>query len=76
LTQAGANPGAVLNEVAAVTRRIIDGLLGETIVPTSVIKAFENKAGIDQAPFGLLAVLAGFNLEVTSKLERSVLICA
>lgn len=27
-TQAGSNPGAVLNEVAAVTRRIIEGLLG------------------------------------------------
>jgi hypothetical protein len=40
-TQAG-SPGAVMNEVAAVTRRLIDGLLGSgTIVPQPIAKAFE-----------------------------------
>src|SRR6516165_9003963 len=44
-TQAGSSPGAVLNEVAAVTRRLIEGLLQtSTIVEVSVAKAFENKA--------------------------------
>jgi hypothetical protein len=35
----------ILNEVAAVTRRLIEGLLTDpgTIVPGSVAKAFENK---------------------------------
>jgi len=49
-TQAGANPGAVMNEVAAVTRRLIDGLLGRLDnCPIAVAKAFENKVGIEQA---------------------------
>jgi ParB-like chromosome segregation protein Spo0J len=47
-TQSGSNPGAVLNEVAAVTRRIIDGVLSPTIVPLSVAKAFENQRGIER----------------------------
>ena len=38
--------GAVMNEVAAVTRRLMEGLLtGGTIVP-AVAKAFESKAGM------------------------------
>lgn len=47
-TQAGANPGAVMNEVAAVTRRLIEGLSAGTIVP-SVKMAFEDKGAIDRA---------------------------
>jgi len=41
-TQAGSNPGAVMNEVSAVVQRLIEGLLGGTIVPPSIAKAFEN----------------------------------
>jgi len=41
-TQAGSHPGAVMNEVAAVTRRIIEGLLTTgTNVPVVVTKAFD-----------------------------------
>jgi ParB-like chromosome segregation protein Spo0J len=47
--QAGANPGAVLNETVAVTRRLIDGLFDGTIVPPNVAKAFESKAGMERA---------------------------
>lgn len=47
--QSGANPGAVMNEVAAITRRLIEGLLEGTIVPSSVAKAFENKHAIEVA---------------------------
>jgi hypothetical protein len=47
-TQAGANPGAVMNEVAAVTRRLIAGL-GGTIVPPSIEKAFGGKHGVETA---------------------------
>jgi hypothetical protein len=47
-TQAGASPGAVLNEVAAVTQRLIEGLLSGTgtNVPVPVAKAFENKTAV------------------------------
>jgi hypothetical protein len=48
-TQPGANPGAVMNEVAAVTRRLIDGLLDGTIVPPRVAAAFEGKKMLDEA---------------------------
>lgn len=51
-TQAGANPGAVINEVAAVTRRLIEGLLegrSGTIVPDPVRKAFDDKHAINTA---------------------------
>jgi ParB-like chromosome segregation protein Spo0J len=50
--QAGSNPGAVMNEVAAVTRRLIDGLLSApTIVgvPRAVKDAFESEYAIKQA---------------------------
>ena len=48
--QAGANPGAVLNEVSAVTRRLIDGLLSSTNVEVESVKqAFESKNAIDKA---------------------------
>jgi ParB-like nuclease domain len=49
-TQAGSSAGAVINEVSAVIRRLIEGLLGGggTIVPP-VAKAFDNKTGIEQA---------------------------
>jgi ParB-like chromosome segregation protein Spo0J len=48
--QSGANPGAVMNEVAAITRRLIEGLMETgTIVPVSVAKAFANKAAIEMA---------------------------
>jgi ParB/Sulfiredoxin domain len=51
-TQAGANPGAVMNEVAAVTRRLIEGLLtaNEDLDNCQgVAKAFENKTAFKQA---------------------------
>jgi hypothetical protein len=48
-TQYGSNPGAVMNEVAAVTRRLIEGLSGVgTIVPT-LAKCFESKLALEQA---------------------------
>ena len=49
--QAGSTAGAVINEVAAVTRRIIEGLLGSagTIVPAPVRKAFETELAMKQA---------------------------
>src|SRR5262245_5586032 len=48
-TQAGANPGAVMNEVAAITRRLIEGLLGPPDnCPEVIIKLFRGK-GLDQA---------------------------
>ena len=48
-TQAGSNPGAVMNEVAAVTRRLIEVLLTGTIVPVNCGKAFESKSATDKA---------------------------
>jgi ParB/RepB/Spo0J family partition protein len=48
-TQGGANPGAVMNEVAAVTRRLIEGLL-EAGSSTIVHKqAYESKLAVEQA---------------------------
>jgi hypothetical protein len=47
--QSGANPGAVMNEVAAVTRRLVGGLAEGTIVPPAVKRAFEDKGAIDRA---------------------------
>jgi hypothetical protein len=39
--QSGENPGAVMNEVAAVTRRLIEGLLSEPDnCPVQIAKAF------------------------------------
>ena len=46
-TQGGDSPGAVLNEVAAVMRRLVGGLLearGNERVASSISKAFERKA--------------------------------
>jgi ParB-like nuclease domain len=52
-TQAGAGPGAVMNEVAAVTRRLVAGLLerngGATIVAPAIKQAFDNTPAIEQA---------------------------
>jgi len=48
--QSGENPGAVMNEVAAVTRRLIEGLLSEPDnCPVQIAKAFANKAAIEMA---------------------------
>jgi ParB family chromosome partitioning protein len=48
--QRGSSPGAMMNEVAAVTRRLIEGLLKTgTIIPVSVAGAFESKAAIEMA---------------------------
>jgi hypothetical protein len=47
-TQSGGNPGAVMSEVVAATRRLIEGLTG-TIVPVSVAKAFESKSAVAKA---------------------------
>jgi hypothetical protein len=71
-TQAGSSPGAVLNEVAAVTRRLIAGLLsGSTIVEPTVVKAFENKAGIEQARKKLRG--ANANMAIGENIIRSYL---
>jgi hypothetical protein len=44
----GCNPGAVLNEVAAVTRRLIEGLLGPSDnCPKQIAGLFKGK-GIEQ----------------------------
>jgi hypothetical protein len=58
-TQSGANPGAVMNEVAAITKRLIEGLmewgggnLGR-ILPKSIEYAFEGKRGAETA-YGIL----------------------
>jgi ParB-like chromosome segregation protein Spo0J len=66
-TQAGANPAAVLNEVAAITRRLIEGLTESqagTIVPASVSKAFENKRAIEVAQAKLQKRLTNPNAEL------------
>ncbi len=47
-TQAGSSPGAVINEVASVTRRLVDGLLAGTIVPSNIAKAFESESSIER----------------------------
>src|SRR5262245_31836874 len=47
--QAGSSPGAVMNEVAAVTKRLMEGLLDQPDnCPAGVTKAFD-KAGLIQA---------------------------
>lgn len=63
-TQAGSHPGAVLNEVAAVLRRLIGGLLtvntgGDiaTNVAMSIKQAFEDKRALEIA-YGRLKALA------------------
>jgi hypothetical protein len=50
-TQAGASPGSVMNEVSAVTRRLIDMLLEEawTTLPSSLLEAFEHEGAIETA---------------------------
>src|SRR6516165_3729095 len=65
-TQAGSSPGAVINEVAAVTRRLIEGLLegqAGTIVPPSVGGAFENKHAMEIAQGKLKKRLADPNAD-------------
>jgi hypothetical protein len=47
--QYGSNAGAIMNEVAAATKRVIENLLGGGTIVPSVVKAFENKAGMEQA---------------------------
>jgi hypothetical protein len=48
--QSGANPGAVMNEVAAVTRRLIEGLLGSSDnCPKIIANIFDGKRGIANA---------------------------
>jgi len=53
--QGGTNAGAVLNEVSAVARRIVEGLFNGTIVPLNVARAFENKAAMERARSKLAA---------------------
>jgi hypothetical protein len=50
-TQAGSSPGAVMNEVAAVIRRLIGGLMENTapIVAVCISKAFEDQRAIETA---------------------------
>jgi hypothetical protein len=45
----GNSPGAVLNEVAAVMRRLVEGLLGNEHVASSVAKAFGGRRGLVMA---------------------------
>jgi hypothetical protein len=48
--QSGAHAGAIINEVAAVTRRLIEGLAaGSTNVPPAIKAAFEDKGALDRA---------------------------
>jgi hypothetical protein len=47
--QWGSNAGAIMNEVAAATRRVIGYLLSGPTIVGPVAKAFTNKAGMDQA---------------------------
>jgi hypothetical protein len=50
--QAGSSPGAVMNEVAAVIRRLIEGLLeggSGTDVPDAIGSAFEDRHALDTA---------------------------
>jgi hypothetical protein len=48
-TQKGSSPGAIVNEVAAVIRRLIHGLLTSSGFPEDVARAFESKLAIDTA---------------------------
>lgn len=48
-TQSGSNPGAIMNEVAAVTRRLIEGILTSGTIVPDVARAFESKLAIDSA---------------------------
>jgi hypothetical protein len=55
-TQEGNSPGAVLNEVASVSRRLVGGLLegrGNGTVAPSIIKAFADKAALATAQTNL-----------------------
>jgi hypothetical protein len=49
--QYGSNAGAIMNEVAAATRRVIEGLVtfDRDNCPTQIRQAFENKTAMDQA---------------------------
>jgi ParB/RepB/Spo0J family partition protein len=47
--QSGANPGAILNEIAAVTKRLAESLLTDGAIPAPVSKAFGSIAAIEKA---------------------------
>jgi hypothetical protein len=49
--QSGANSGAVMNEVAAITPRLIEALVDPNwgrSIPSSVCESFEDMAAIDR----------------------------
>src|SRR5262245_60491395 len=46
--QSGSHPGAIINEVAAVTRRLIDGLLSPDNCPEKISRLFNGDKGIKQ----------------------------
>src|SRR5262245_9749248 len=49
-TQSGSNPAAVMNEVAAVTRRLLEGIMSDgEVSPPEVIKAFEDRQALLRA---------------------------
>src|SRR5262245_43771255 len=52
-TQGGTTAAAVLNEVAAVTRRLIEGLLQPGTIVPGCLKAFENKLAAEKAASNL-----------------------
>jgi hypothetical protein len=59
--QFGSSPGAALNEVAATTRRLIEGLYAMSVgqpVPHSVSKVFETRATLEKALTKLQSRLA------------------
>jgi ParB-like chromosome segregation protein Spo0J len=65
--QGGTSAGAVLNEVSAVARRLVEGLLegqGGTIVPACVAKAFENRHAVEIAQGKLKKRAADLNTEL------------
>jgi hypothetical protein len=47
-TQGGSSPGAVMNEVAAVTRRLIEGLVSSDNCPEKIQRLFNGVKGIKQ----------------------------
>jgi hypothetical protein len=56
--QAGSSAGAIINEVAAVTRQLVEVLLEPGLAPIGAKQAFEGKLGYQQARGRLIARLA------------------
>jgi ParB-like chromosome segregation protein Spo0J len=76
VTQAGNHPGAILNEVQAVIRRLIEGLLQTDDIreiPPTIVKAFESQRSLDIARGRLKKRLSDPDIDTRAAIGQNII---